>query len=363
MSENLTSMVVIGAGRAFFQHYLKPLAEAPIRILGIVDPAFSAENRSHELLRAAWVVPSVAQIPQEVRRPEVVALVLTPDHYPLIVELAAAGFKRIMVEKPLVHRDDEVQRVRELIKSAGLRLYATDSYITKLFPLLMVLGALPEKDPRRKFVHVSGEENGECVLGKVEGVSVQIIEGGDFCLPDLAKRPWLEHDAAIGGVLLDLGIHALAPLVTAGLLTSAASIHHVGLAKISADRASVARISNAMNEAELYATALLTDGNVPIQLSVGKVPFDGGLWALSIRGENAMFYAGLRAENTSVLITHSGKVTQFTMKQPAYAMVIAEALMYFRNDLPGFDGNTAAFFEAREVLRKVKAYYQAGLAV
>jgi len=359
MNENVTSIVVVGAGRVFLQHYLKPLAEAPVRVLGIVDPAFSAENKSHEVLRTAWIVRSVAEIPEEARKPEVIALVLTPDHYPLIGELAATGFKRIMVEKPLVHRDDEVEKVRELIKSAGLHLYATDSYILKVFPLLVVLGLIAERDPRRKFVEISGEQNRDLksALGKIEAVSIQIIEGGDFSLPDLAKRPWLERDHEIGGVLLDLGIHALALLVTTGLLTGAASVHHVALAKLSPDRTSLVPIPPAMNEVELYVSALLTESNIPIQLDFGKVPFSGGTWTLSIRGENAMFYAGLRAEKTSVLVAHSGKVAQFDLTQSAYAMVIEEALMYFRNDLPGFDGNTSAFFQGREVLRKLKRFY------
>ena len=359
MNDNLTSMVVIGAGRAFLLHYLKPLADLPVRILGIVDPAFSEENKSHEILRTAWVVSSVDEMPDEARTPEVIALVLTPDHYPLIVELAAAGFRRIMVEKPLVHRDDEVEKLQLLIKSADLRLYATDSYILKVLPLLLVLGLISERDPRRKFVQVSGEHSTDLksLLGKIEGVNVEIIEGGDFCLPDLAKRPWLELDPEIGGVLLDLGIHAVAPLVTTGLLTSAASVHHVGLAKLSSDRSSLVPISPAMNEVELYVSALLTDGNIPIQLNVGKVPFNGGTWTLGIRGENAMFYAGLRSEKTSVLVAHSGKVTQLILTESPYAMVIEEALMYFRNDLPGFDGNISTFFQAREVLRRLKRFY------
>jgi predicted dehydrogenase len=357
MNENVTSIVVIGAGRAFFLHYLKPLADLPVRILGIVDPAFSEESRAHEILRTAWVVPSVAEIPDEAKRPEVIAIVLTPDHYPVIVELADAGFKRIMVEKPLVHRDDEVEKLQLLIESADLHLYATDSYILKLLPLLLVLGLISEDDPRRKFVQVSGEHTSDLksVLGKIEGVNVQIIEGGDFCLPDLATRPWLEVDPEIGGVLLDLGIHALAPLVATGLVTSAATVHHVGLAKLSSDRSTLVPISS--NQVELYVSALLTDGNIPIQMDVGKVPFNGGTWTFGIRGENAMFYAGLRTEKTSVLVTHGGKVTQFTLPEPAYAMVIEEALMYFRNDLPGFDGNISAFFQAREVLRRLKRFY------
>lgn len=352
----MRDLIVVGAGQAFQEHYAKILAEMPdLRVVGIVDK--ETKLISKEMFGGVWERAEVGEIPGEAIRPDVAVIILTPDHYPVIVELARLGFKFIMVEKPLVSRDEEVSRVVELVDEQQLRLYAIDFYIPKLFPLSVASGKLEEGDPRFKFVNSTGIISPAHFLGNIEGIGVQVIEAGNFCLPDLEKRPWLERDLAIGGMLRDLGTHALAPLVAAGLLTDAAQVHDVKLARISSNRSSLVPIHD-YSEVELYVSALLTtEDDIPIHVAFGKVPFRGGIWSLEIRGDQGMFYAGLRTGQPAVLVSNKGASVFLSLAASTYRIVIEEALMYFRGELPGFDGNVGAFYVSMEILRKMREQY------
>ena len=204
---------------------------------------------------------------------------------------------------------------------------------------------------------MSGEFSGlSSCIGALEGMSISIIEGGDFCLPDLAKRPWLEHDRQIGGMLLDLGTHAFAPLIAAGLLGADVRIHDVKLSKLSPDRFSLVPLRTD-DEVEMYVSTLLTAGNLPIQVAFGKVPFHGGVWAVAIRGERGMIYAGINDGQPVAVIPDIGNPVVFFLNHPPYVVALEEALMYFARELPGFDGYTEAFFVSMEILERIRSSY------
>jgi len=352
-------LIVVGAGAAFQEHYAGVLENiAGVKVIGIVDRADDAQLPAW--CKDAWRVAEISQIPNGVNRDDTAVVILTPDHYPVIKELAEMGFKFMLVEKPLVSRDWEVKAVKGLRDEKNLRLYAIDFYIPKLFPLQVAFGVIGKNDPRRKYVQVTGwSDDAREALGKIEGIAVQVIEAGNFCLPDLAKRPWLEKDPEIGGMLRDLGTHALAPLVAAGLLDERAAIHDVMLSQLHRDRSTLVPLRrSAGNYVELYASALLTANHgIPVQVSFGKVPFNGGIWALTIRGERGMFYAGLRTGQPAVLVPNKGEPVVFSLTQSTYQIVLEEALMYFNGELPGFDGNTNAFFTSMGILQRMRKHY------
>lgn len=351
------SLIIVGAGFAFREHYLEALVGMDsIRVAGIVDPKLDKALVDHPLLQNSWKCNLIKDIPEK-NISELVAVVLTPDHWPTIAELANCGFKQILVEKPLVNRDEEIEKLNLLINEKEILLYAIDFYISKLFPLLIVSGKMTADDPRMRFVLIDNQrESYSELLGQIEGISMQVIEAGDFCLPDLTGRPWLEHDPEIGGMLRDLGTHIFAPLVSAGLLTDAAEVHHVSLQKLNTNRNSLVPVSSS-KEPELYATALLTEHNIPIQVNLGKVPFGGGIWSLVIRGKNGMFFAGLRTGQPSVLISNKGERVLFFLNQKTYRVVLEEAFMYFDGQLPKFDGNLAPFFTSKKIENKLRYAY------
>lgn len=353
-------IVVVGAGAVYKEHYesviQKLCKDGMVELLGIVDPKILPEDVGTD----TWVVPSIADIP-ETDVEDVIAFVLTPDHYPRIQELATAGFRKIIVEKPLVSRDEEITKLQVIVEKKNLLLYAVDHYIPKTFPLAFMTGAIKSTDFRAQFISVEGlVSTAGNLLGDIEGISVQIVEAGDFCLPDLAGRPWLEHDPEIGGMLRDLGTHALAPLVTAGLINGKTEVEHVALSKIGPDRKSLVPLTD-QKEVELYVSGLLMTNlvgrRVPVALSFGKVPFDGGTWSLEVRGSKGMFFMGLRTGQSGVFVPKEGPMIRFSLNRSTYRIVLEEALSYFKGDLGRFDGNVWPFTTSMGILQDMKKKY------
>ena len=162
-------------------------------------------------------------------------------------------------------------------------------------------------------------------------------------------------------MLLDLGTHALSPLIAAGLLGAGAEVRDVKLSRLSADRSDLTPV-RATNEVEMYVSALLsTAEDLSVQVAFGKVPFRGGVWATVIRGERGMIYAGLRSGQPVVVVPDRGDPIILSLTKDHYAIALEEALMYFCGDLPDFDGYTEAFFVSMEVLRRIRDAYFANL--
>ena len=351
-------VILVGAGHAFEEHYAKPLSSGalsfPLRILGVVDTEYWSERIANQQLFAnAWKVQTLERIPSRDIRDDVVVMVLTPDHYPIIAFAANIGFRRFFVEKPLVSRDEEVARLEELISQNGLEVYAVEAFIPKTLPLRFARGQLAA-DLRHVFVSSSHDGKSDLV-GTIEGAAVEILEGDDFCLPDLARRPWLEHDREIGGMLRDLGTHAFAPLLESGVIEANPTIHHVGLAKLADNRATLRVL--VPGEVEMHVTALLSGvGDVPVNATFGKVPLHGGLWSLAVRGSRGMFYAGLRSGQPSVFVKNDGTVTTFSLSEHPTIVMLEEAKMFFDKKIAG-DGHVSALFESLRIASRLRAMY------
>ncbi len=355
-------MIVVGTGHAFCEHYVRPLTESlqgVVRVIGTVDPVLPENEEVHLTLNeTGWHILSIQDIPEGARGGDVAVMVLTPDHFQVIEELVEMGFRRIFVEKPVVSRDSEVPKLRGLIDKTGAPIYSADFYIPKTFPLAVVMGKIGKSDPRYRWMRISNPDADlKEMLGDIEGVSVNVIEAGKFCLPDIASRPWLATDPEIGGMLHDLGPHALAPLYSAGLAMNLA-VHHVGMAKLTPENHLWSII--ATDQVEMYANVLLEDldRHIPVQISFGKVPFEkGGIWSLVVRGSEGMFFAGLRTGQPAVLLANNGEVVTFALVKSTYEIVIREALMYWNGELSGFDGNLGAFFGPKKTEGAVRDNY------
>ena len=113
-------VVVIGAGFAGTEHYLPTLKDTmDISVIGVVDPQESQREQASTLIPGIWTVETIQDIPDSAPR-DAIAFVLTPDHYPVVVELAECGFKKLVVEKPLVSRDHEIEAIQKLIEAKGM---------------------------------------------------------------------------------------------------------------------------------------------------------------------------------------------------------------------------------------------------
>ncbi len=341
---------MVGLGHAWREHYRSVIAkleaEDLIALSGTVDPVCSDAD-----LGGGWHVRAVQDIPCEFIGSDVVPIILTPDHYQVIEELAHMGFKNILCEKPLVSRTNEIEKVWELVAFYNLKLYATDFYLPKTFGLQAMRGYLKRDDPRYDWLTISNPEaDFNAMLGEVEGVGVQVVEAGNFCLPDIAGRPYLANNREVGGMILDLVTHACGPLHQAQLLCEW-KVLDTSLSRLSnITSGSLVAITDASVEVEMYVTALLEASGIPIHLVFGKVPIPkGGLWALEVRGKNGMYYAGLRTGQPAILVSNDGNIVTFSLEMTSYEFVIREALLYFDGLLQGFDGNYGAFLASMAV--------------
>ncbi|MDO8619753.1 MAG: Gfo/Idh/MocA family oxidoreductase [bacterium] len=352
-----TKMIVVGLGHAWREHYSKVLHKVDeLELIGTVDPAFTSTEVMQGGTHGHFHVQTVGEIPSDFVSAEVMVMVLTPDHYDVLAELAHMGFRNILCEKPLVSRVAEIPEVERLVAS-GVKLYAMDFYLPKTLGLQVVKGLVTEDDPRYPWLRISEQADFKGMLGEVEGVGVQIVEAGKFCLPDLAGRPYLATDKEIGGMILDLITHACGPLQQAGLLDDW-RVLDASLARLNENTTGHLVPVRQVAEVEMYATALLEAGEIPVSLSFGKVPISkGGLWSLQVRGKNGVYYAGLRTGQPSVLIGNDGHVVTFSLTLSTYEFVLREALLYFHGMLSGFDGNLGAFKTSMEVGQAILGKY------
>lgn len=352
-------MIAVGAGEVFEKYWLPAIQKSnKVRLVGVVEPRKSrlrSLTKTHPNLGKAWSVASIGEILDGTSR-DTVVLVLTPDHFPVVKELAEKGFRNIVVEKPLVSRDRELPLILEMAEQYALKLYSVDMYLPKAFSLAVVLGSINRVDSRLNFFSVTATEEDPNLLGDVEGATVSVIEGGDFGVPSLDRRQWLEKDPEVGGMLRDLGTHAFAPLVSAGLLGIEAEVLNATLAKFSSDRTMLAPVTDT-KDVEMYVSAQLAYRDIPIHVAFGKLPQKGGEWSLTVRGSKGMFYTSLRSGQSGIYVGNNGKTQFSSLSVSPMEFVLEEIRMFYGGLLPGFDGNIKAISASLALNKKIRDAY------
>lgn len=160
-----------------------------------------------------------------------------------------------------------------------------------------------------------------------------------------------------GGMLLDLGTHALTPLIAAGVIPySGVDVVTAGRYILGENRNSYIKAPS--DQPEMYAKAHLTvnrDGvKFPVEVIVGKTFEDGGIWHTYIRGSNGEISMGLRTGQRLSVISKDGVVNQLKLNiNDPYGLAFQEADMYFRG-YPGFDGNLQAMLSSIEIIERIK---------
>ncbi len=362
---------IAGTGAVFEEKMVRTLA-----ILGSEQNRYLLDIDIERLMKAPDVGvkivgdclnPPIREVPEN-ERAETTAVIATPDHLGSIIGFIERGVRRFIVEKPLVNNNQEVEQLKKLITQyPDLQIYALDFYIQKCTPLLLLAGTISPEDPRSNWVRFQNNEvvpaeifgSIDSFIGKIEGISVTIVEGGKLGVPDVDGRSWLERDKKRGGVLLDLAIHAIAPLVSCGLVTSKnVNVIHAERKNFGEDRRSFIAAPSEMPE--MYAHALLSlltedARNVPIELTVGKIFQDGGIWEMVIRGSQGNITIGLRSGQHLSVQSNGSADFQLSLDKTndPYALAFQEAKMYFEGR-PGFDGNLKAALESIAIIEEIK---------
>lgn len=336
--------IVAGLGAVYEENIKNALSVlGSERIIFDVDASRVIATEGSRALADSTYPPFDFRRLTEQEKDKFVLFVATPNHIETIESFAAIGMEKFIVEKPLVNDEDEAQKLLQLIdRDKKIKVYPMDFYIQKATPLLALSGRMKAGNPRWLWLEPTSQKipsGFNEAVGSIEGVEVSIIEGGDLGLPDLAKRTWLETDEKRGGMLLDLGTHALVPLFGAGVIDSSGI--KVNTAKryvFGQDRASF--VPAHPGEPEMYAEALLSaraSGGriVPVRLAVGKTFHEGGLWRLAIRGSKGDIVMGIRTGQHLTLQQNDGQDISLSLKKGLnlYKLAFQEANMYFSGEL------------------------------
>lgn len=364
------NLIVAGLGACYKEQLAVPLSSwgDPDRhiLVDIDEGRFSTLAYGKRLVADITHPPFTSRLSSFER--QIIAVISTPEHLTPILALTELGVQNFIVEKPLVNNSEEAEIIRKITSAnPKLKIYAIDAYITQVLPLYLLTGKITPDDPRWNWVEDEHKQPPAKDLynsfvdqiGELEGMEVTILEGGQLGVPDLDKRPWLEKDLVRGGMLLDLGTHALAPLVTAGLIDSADSIR-IDIAKryvLGQDRKSF--IDAEPHQPEIYVDTLLgvqcQGRNTPLSIRLAKTFHDGGVWKLIIRGSKGDISVGLRSGQKFTIEPNNGNNIQLRVRRESsdYSLSLAEADLYFKG-LPNFDGNQKAALIAIAIIDKIK---------
>lgn len=355
----IRSMILVGAGFASTTHWIPAISRsAQLKLIGVIDPDEQARGRAVKVAPGIWTVARMEEIPSAYR--ESIVFVATPNNMPVIRELAAFGFRELIVEKPLVSRDAEIDELEGYVHRGSLNIYSIDHYHQKFLPCEFVLGRLQLADPRVGFLEVRGNHDLKEIpglLGAIEGVTYTNIEAGDLGIPYLDAHPWLEHNQMIGGVLRDLGPHAFDPLIRTRLTSADATIMDVGLARLNAARDGFMPVRS-QSDIEMWVRALMVWNGITANVAFGKAPFPGKERSLAVRAANGVFFAGLARGQSSVLMTNDGRITRLSLRKSENDLVLKEALAFLEDKLPlEFDGNVSCSLDALRLNRRLREKY------
>lgn len=267
----------------------------------------------------------------------------------------------------MVNNAQEIARLENIIQdNPDIKIYPLDFYVQKIASLYALAGAITPQDYRWEWIENDGKKvkNEMCrsinqLIGNFEGIEVSIIEGGSLGLPDLEKRKWLEEDRKRGGMLLDLGTHALTPLFVAKIAAKDIKVETANPYVLGTNRKLF--IPAERQQPEIYADALLSltkDGRrIPIKLSLGKTFQDGGVWRLTIRGSKGDISMGLRTGQHLTVQANEGQDMKLSLLKgmDTYELAFQEAHMYFPNRLKSED-ILQPMLDAITVIDAIKTY-------
>ncbi len=390
------SVIVVGAGAQYEDHHkqtLDKLGPGNLRILVDQDPTRFTSPNTNGLAVVADATTQIFDFSNHPYRDRLVALVATPEHFKSIVPLIRGGVERFVVEKPLVHNSAETRELAAILaRNPDVQIFPIDHYIQKSYPLLALAGNL---DPNGRQWKTLQLENGDPVppelagklfdmIGLIKSIDITIVEGGDLGVPDLKNRPWLMTNTQIGGMLSDLGTHALTPPFVSGLLDpDFCAINSVNRHALDANMQSFIPFDGDRPEIKAVFELSFKHGNstIPVNLTVAKTfegPFDSihqwrdlypdnitnntvgirpeGIWRLAIVGTNANLIFDLRTGG-KLVIESANEIFSLRIRaglQP-YANAFSDARDYFAKIPLGYDP-LRNMVKSIELIDRIKNY-------
>jgi predicted dehydrogenase len=225
----MLSLVVVGAGthykRTLFPSIRMLQAEGLVKLVATVDLEGTRTPSPNHLLRSAK--QQLSQLLEADRRfknlnfKPLVYLAHAHDlHTPDAIDLISAGF-RVAIEKPYSVSLSELRSLLPNIKDS--QAFLAEYYLmTEAAPLLRALDLIAPHSffIRERSLWLSGpklitvETHGLAnLIGNIRLIHAEIIEGSGRTGTFEGRGPQFADRRRGGGVIMDLGVHVLAPLV------------------------------------------------------------------------------------------------------------------------------------------------------
>lgn len=296
-------------------------------------------------------------------------------------DLVRAGF-RVLVEKPFALSEEELERMKKVVEEYPQRICLVEYYLTmKSAPLFALTGQLhtdsfffregllkENGSARKELASLLGEQTIFHFLGQPRSVFVEILEG-EGSVGRLDHRGKHLTDRALGGGMIhDLGIHALAPL-----FPLEGWIGKLEASSVNVKTAHCREYLNMARElfslepeqvAESYALiSLTTSRNVPVAVRVGKyTPQNRNQRGLSIVTERGTVFLDLSSPHISVRIGELSFQEIFTLPktEEKYYSVLRSCILELEGKSPySFSINNSSI-DAQELVLKSVAISQGG---
>ena len=293
----MENIVVVGTGDVFhrfiapsleileYQRFLKTLATIDIKPRARLEHL--SDNLEHRIRTSDEELSSLIS-DFKGDNPVVILAHDSDHHYSDAEDLVSNGF-RVMIEKPYVTRQRDLEKLRGLISQNPGKIFLMEYYLTrKMIPVFLLSGAIkPEsfyllgeevfllRENRPALVNSLGKLKE--ILGEHHSLTIKIIESSG----DSGK---LEHRGVHvfdtrrgGGMIQDMGIHALMPLFVFQdyIGETSVSFEHgdVDVARSKEFYEACKSRYNISEEfvAETYAEiGMKTSKGIPVKIAIGK---------------------------------------------------------------------------------------------
>lgn len=360
----MENIVVVGTGDVF-QRFISPSLElleyeGLIKTLTTIDIKsrarleYLSENLEHRIRVSNEKLSSLLSDLRS-RNPIVILAHDNDYHYQDTEDLVSNSF-RVMLEKPYVTNKTDFSKLKELISKKSESVYLMDYYLMrKMSPLFLLSGALSLDGfyLTTESVFVT-EEYGDGIkrhFGKLEeilekplSISVKILEtSGDS--GRLEQRGAHTFDTRRGGGMVqDMGIHALVPFFVLGNYLGQTDISfNEGIARtaLSKEIYNFCKSNFTFSDehiAETYAEIdFKTQEGIPVKIAVGKyVAHASAQKNLVITGTKGKIDLDMHENHLSVFKGHKlvDKIGLVNPKRSRYYPVIRTGLEFFAGRNP-----------------------------
>lgn len=388
-----TPLVLVGTG----EYYQKILVPALTRLMreGIAKPILTLDIKPREDSASSLFSSVPHRVRKEGEKLSHMLRDVLPDNPVVILghanhlhvddaeDLHAHGF-RVLIEKPYTRTLEELSRIEAVIEGESPRVGLIEYYLTmKAAPLFACTGHLKrdsffigEKLLQKEPEHAN-PVNIE-TIGEVTSITVDVLEGEGLVGRVDHRGAHLISRAHGGGMIHDLGIHAIAPLIPleeyiGELLPDTLRVqtaHSKEYVEMAEELFGIPRTEVAESYAEI---SLTTTQGIPVHIRVGKyVCHNENRRALTLTGTDGSLILDL--SNPALTLREEGvhKRTLYTLPktEEKYYAVLRASLLELNGESPYSFSISRASLRAQALVlhavaltedRGVESLYDSGL--